>query len=161
MDTTAYNHIVEAHADGLYRFALKHMRDPDAAKDIVQESFMRLWLNADRVQADKAKSYLFTTAHHCMVDEVRRADRSTAFGSWHEPQRVAHQPPAGLRDTLDKALNTLTPKQRSLVLLRDLEGFSYQEIAEMIGMDITQVKVYLYRARIALRRYIGQLDLVV
>ena len=71
MTISEYNHAVDQHADGIYRFALKHLRDADLAKDVVQESFARLWVKVVEVDAAKAKSYLFTTAHHAMVDEVR------------------------------------------------------------------------------------------
>ena len=61
---------------------------------------------------------------------------------------------------LDAALSTLPPIQRSVVLLRDLEGYTYEEIAELTGLNLPQVKVYISRGRTALKEYIGQLDLV-
>jgi RNA polymerase sigma-70 factor (ECF subfamily) len=72
-----FNSSVDMHSDGVYRFALKHLRDSDTAKDVVQESFARLWQKVEEVDAMKVKSYLFTTAHHIMVDTVRRGQRST------------------------------------------------------------------------------------
>lgn len=61
MTIAEYNAAVDAHADGIYRFALKHLRDSDRAKDVVQESFARLWMKVDQVDAANVKSYLFTT----------------------------------------------------------------------------------------------------
>lgn len=160
MDLAAYNRCVDAHSDALFRFALKHLRDRDNAKDIVQDSFLRLWLKLDTVDENKCRSYLFTTAHNLIVDRSRRRKYVTRYADGHENILVAHQSKYGLKDELDRLLDTLPPIQRSLVLLRDLEGFAYQEIADMTGLDMTKVKVYLFRARKALQERIGDPALV-
>ncbi|MBX2972107.1 MAG: RNA polymerase sigma factor [Flavobacteriales bacterium] len=160
MTLAEYNTAVDAHADGIYRFALKHLSDEDRAKDVVQESFTRLWVKLEEVDGAKAKSYLFTTAHHVMVDEVRKDRRSTRMEEHHEDLRHTSQHQPDLKEVLDMALATLPAIQRSVVLLRDLEGYAYEEIAELTGLNLPQVKVYIYRGRTALKEYIGQLDLV-
>ncbi|HQW87525.1 MAG TPA: RNA polymerase sigma factor, partial [Flavobacteriales bacterium] len=65
-----------------------------------------------------------------------------------------------LQRVLEAGLAQLPQVQRSVVLLRDLEGYSYEEIAELTGLNLTQVKVYIYRGRTALKDYIGKLELV-
>ena len=160
MTLNEYNTAVDLHADGIYRFALKHLRDEDLAKDVVQESFARLWVKVDEVDGTKAKSYLFTTAHHVMVDEVRKGKRSTQMEEHHQNMRSTSQAQPDLKEVLDAALATLPAIQRSVVLLRDLEGYTYEEIAELTQLTLAQVKVYIYRGRTALKEYIGQLDLV-
>ncbi|MBL7950271.1 MAG: RNA polymerase sigma factor [Flavobacteriales bacterium] len=160
MTLAEYNIAVDAHADGVYRFALKHLRDEDKAKDVVQESFARLWTKLEEVDGTKTKSYLFTTAHHVIVDEVRKAQRSTRMQESHEDLRFTAQHQPDLKGILDAALATLPPVQRSVLLLRDLEGYTYEEIAELTALNLAQVKVYIYRGRTALKDYIGQLDLV-
>ncbi len=161
MTVAEYNSAVDQHADGIYRFAVKHLRDEDLAKDVVQESFARLWVKVDEVEGGKAKSYLFTTAHHVMIDEVRKGKRSTRMEEHHEDLRHTSQSQPDLKEVLDAALATLPAIQRSVVLLRDLEGYTYEEIAELTDLNLAQVKVYIYRGRTALKDYIGQLDLVV
>ena len=161
MTIADYNAAVDAHADGIYRFALKHLRDEDLAKDVVQESFARLWARVDQVEGAKAKSYLFTTAHHVMVDEVRNGGRSTRMEAHHDNLRSVSQSEPDLKEVLDAALATLPAIQRSVVLLRDIEGYTYEEIAELTGLNLPQVKVYIYRGRTALKDYIGQLDVVI
>jgi RNA polymerase sigma factor (sigma-70 family) len=153
-----YNLAVDQHADGIYRFAVKHLRDNDLAKDVVQESFARLWMRVDAVDGAKAKSYLFTTAHHLLVDEVRHAGRSSRMEDRHADLHYGTQAPPDLKATLDAALATLPQVQRSVVLLRDLEGYSYEEIAELTGLNLPQVKVYIYRGRTALKEWIGSLE---
>jgi RNA polymerase sigma-70 factor (ECF subfamily) len=161
MTVEDYNRCVDDHSDGVYRFALKHLRDTDKAKDVVQESFARLWVKVDEVEASKAKSYLFTTAHHAMVDEVRKGSRSTRMEEHHEEMQWTAQSQSDLKAVIDAALARLPEVQRSVVLLRDLEGYSYEEIAEIAGLSLDQVKVYIYRGRVAMKNYIGQLDVVV
>lgn len=153
-----YNTAVDQHADGIFRFAVKHLRDTDTAKDVVQESFARLWQRLDDVDGGKAKSYLFTTAHHLLVDTTRRETRSTRMEERHEDLRWGTQSQPDLKEVLDTALATLPEVQRSVVLLRDLEGYSYEEIAELTQLNPTQVKVYIYRGRTALKEYIGSLE---
>lgn len=160
MTVADYNTAVDAHSDGIYRFALKHLRDADLAKDVVQESFARLWVKVEEVEAAKAKSYLFTTAHHIMVDEVRKGSRSTRMEDHHEDLQWSSRSQPDLQRVLEAGLAQLPQVQRSVVLLRDLEGYSYEEIAELTGLNLTQVKVYIYRGRTALKDYIGKLELV-
>lgn len=158
MTVSDYNTCVDLHSDGVYRFALKHLRDLDAAKDVVQESFARLWVKVDEVEGAKAKSYLFTTAHHLLVDVVRKGSRSARMEEQHEALQWSDQGEPDLKEVIDAALATLPEIQRSVVLLRDLEGYSYEEIAELTALNITQVKVYIYRGRAALKEYIGKLE---
>jgi RNA polymerase sigma-70 factor (ECF subfamily) len=136
------------------------LQDVELAKDVVQESFARLWVKADQVDAAKVKSYLFTTAHHALVDEVRKGSRSTRMEEHHDNLRSVQQEQPDLKEVLDAALATLPSIQRSVVLLRDLEGYTYEEIAELTQLNLPQVKVYIYRGRTALKEFIGQLDLV-
>lgn len=160
MTLTEYNAAVDTHADGIYRFALKHLRDEDTAKDVVQESFARLWQKVEEVDGAKVKSYLFTTAHHILVDTVRKGSRSTRMEERHEDLQWTSQGQPDLKAVLDAGLATLPDVQRSVVLLRDLEGYSYEEIAGLTGLNLTQVKVYIYRGRTALKDYIGKLEIV-
>jgi RNA polymerase sigma-70 factor (ECF subfamily) len=156
-----YNTCVDLHSDGVYRFAVKHLRDTDAAKDVVQESFARMWQKVEDVDATKAKSYLFTTAHHLIVDTVKRGQRNPRFEEHHEDlQFTSEGGQPDLKQIIDAGLATLPEVQRSVILLRDLEGYTYEEIAELTGLNLTQVKVYIYRGRTALKEYIGKLEIV-
>ena len=65
-----------------------------------------------------------------------------------------------LKRIIDAGLATLPEVQRSVILLRDLEGYTYEEIAELTGLNLTQVKVYIYRGHTALKEFIGKLEIV-
>lgn len=161
MDSNDYNQTVDLHSDALFRFILRQVRDRDEAKDLVQDAFLRLWMNVDRVDASKARSYLFTTARNLVVDRVRRRKFVVRHESWHDDIRACVQPQAGVQEVLDKAIGTLPVNQRRLLQLRTIEGHSYKELATRTGMDMTRVKVYLCRARKAMQTYIVDPALVV
>ena len=76
MTIAEYNKTVDDHADGLYRFILKNIGDSENARDVVQDSFEKLWTRISSVDSGKAKSYLFTTAYHTMIDMIRKNKRT-------------------------------------------------------------------------------------
>lgn len=161
LTTDEYNQCVDDHADGVYRFILHNIRDKEQAQDIVQDAFEKMWINVANIQATKSKSYLFTTAYHTMLDKIRRSKKQ---GNWDEVSEAAyshHSSYSGLKEVLKTALSRLPEIQRTVVLLRDYEGYSYDEIGEITGLNESQVKVYIYRARLTLKEYIGQIENVV
>jgi len=161
MDLETFQNRVFPVKNKLYRFSYRLLGSSDEAKDVVQESFARLWQKVGEVDPSKAKSYLFTTAHHIIVDTARRGQRSLRMEEQHEDLSFTNEgSPPDLKRIIDAALATLPDIQRSVILLRDLEGYSYDEIAELTGLNLTQVKVYIYRGRTALKEYIGKLEVV-
>lgn len=160
MTTSEYNQCVDHHADGVYRFILKNIRDEERARDIVQESFSRMWEKSGEISADKAKSYLFTTAYHTMIDDLRREKRVSRLGENEGKELSVNHSWSDLKEVLQTALDTLPEIQKAVITLRDYEGYSYEEIGKITGLSESQVKVYIYRGRVALKNYIGSLDRV-
>jgi RNA polymerase sigma factor (sigma-70 family) len=161
MNTEEYNKSVDLFSDGVYRFILKNIHDEEKAKDIVQDTYEKLWVNAPNVSFTKVKSYIFTTAYHTMIDGIRKDKRMTAFDPIRDDKRDYETHSPDLSKVLNEALSRLPEIQRSVVLLRDYEGYSYEEIGEITNLSESQVKVYIFRARVFLKNYIGSLDMVV
>ena len=161
MTTAEYNKCVEQHADGLYRFIVKNKKDEDDARDVVQNAFETLWRNIDKVEVGKAKSYLFTVAYHNMIDMIRREKFKTELKPHHENRGTAGRSYKGLKEVIQNALDKLTDVQRTVLLLRDYEGYSYAEIGDITQLTEAQVKVYIFRARQAMRELIGELENVI
>jgi len=160
MTITDYNRTVDNCADGLYRFVLKNISDSEKSRDIIQDCFEKMWIHRENIDAEKVKTYLFTTAHHTMIDYIRKAKRETSL-DWNKvAEPVAHHGYTDLQEVLHKAVLQLPDIQRSVVMLRDYEGYSYREISEITGLTEVQVKVYIYRARFFLKNYIGQIQSV-
>ncbi len=161
MTVEEYNHCVEAHSDGLYRFILKNIRDPEKAEDIVQDSYEKLWRKVKEVRYEKSKSYLFSTAYHTMVDVIRKDRRMEDFARGKKESIAHDRQYSDLQEILHAALERLPQTQRTVILLRDYEGYTYAEIGEITGLSESQVKVYIYRGRIFLKQYIGSLQAVI
>jgi len=149
-----YNESVLLYADNVYRFIVKNLRHTEDAEDIVQSAFEKLWIHKESVETAKAKSYLFTVAYHLLIDHTRKANRITLQESFENDTQTAYQENKALKKVLHDALATLNEMQRSLVLLKDYEGYSYEEIGEITKLTTDQVRVYLHRARLKLRNYL-------
>ncbi len=154
MTEKEYNQCVTQYADNVYRFIVKNLRHEEDARDIVQTAFEKLWLNREVVQHDKSKSYLFTVAYNQMIDHIRKVRRIQLKEEFKEDSGIQHQPSSNSRKTLMEALNRLSEVQKSLVMLKDYEGYSYEEIGHIMNLNESQVKVYLHRARLTLRNYL-------
>lgn len=152
MTVSDYNDCVKMHADDVYRFAYKSVGGEDDAKDIVQQCFEILWEKRMEVEFGKAKSYLFTIANRKSIDHYRNKSKLTDIEQLKDTHLGARQPDYGLKKALDLALAGLPIEQRNLVALKDIEGYSYEEIAKISGLNLSQVKVYLFRARKELQK---------
>jgi RNA polymerase sigma factor (sigma-70 family) len=161
MTAPEYNACVDEHADGLYRFILKNMKDEEEARDVVQDAFEKMWRNRENISADKVKSYLFTTGYHTMIDRIRKKKRISDYTEVDEDSLFHTRQYTDLRQVLDRALSQLPEIQRSVILLRDYEGYSYAEIGTITGLNESQVKVYIYRARVFLKQFIGSPEKVI
>ena len=154
MTTAEYNKSVDEHADGLYRFILKNIKDTEDARDIVQDAFEKTWRNVENVEGNKVKSYLFTTAYHTMIDRIRKKKHVSDYTEVNEESLFHTEQYSDLKNILNNALNLLPDTQKAVILLRDYEGYSYEEIGKITGLKESQVKVYIYRARLFLKDYI-------
>jgi RNA polymerase sigma-70 factor (ECF subfamily) len=161
MTEKEYNECVTEYADNVYRFILKNLRHEEDARDVVQTAFEKMWRNKDEVDAQKSKSYLFTVAYHQMIDHIRKVKRIQLREEFNEDMKVQNRPVNNLKKVLDTALSRLSEIQRSLVLLKDYEGYSYEEIGRITNLNESQVKVYLHRARLQLREYLVKMENVI
>ena len=158
MTEKEFNDCVTNYADNVYRFILKNLRHEEDARDVVQTAFEKLWKCRREVEAGKSKSYLFTIAYHQMIDHIRKIKRVQLRDEFREESKVGESPAQDLKKVLERALARLNETQRSLVLLKDYEGYSYEEIGQITGLNESQVKVYLHRARIQLKNYLVSLE---
>jgi len=161
MTVSEYNQCVALYSDNLYRFLLKNVRDDARAQDLVQDTFEKLWRKVEAVDFKKAKSYLFTTGYHTMIDGIRRAKKQGDFNEVNPAALSTRDGYSDLNEILHEALDRLPEVQKSVILLRDYEGYSYKEIGEMTGLSESQVKVYIYRGRVALKKYLVKVDYVI
>jgi RNA polymerase sigma-70 factor (ECF subfamily) len=146
----------------LYNYAAKFLRNEENAQDIVQDVFEKLWVNRRNIEKSKAKSWMFTTAHNGMINFLNKSKRSVLTETDQLPEGTkADSCIFESNEVVQRAVAILPPTQRSIILLRDLEGYSYEEIGEMLEISNSQVKVYLFRARKKIKKQLkGLVELV-
>lgn len=163
MTIEEYNKAVDLYADNLYRFILKQCRSEELAQDVVQESFEKMWLKLDNINGAESRSYLFTTGYHTMLDILKKEKRVTALDGESEQAHTHEQPEqySDISEVLEDALKRLPDIQRTVIMLRDYEGYSYEEIGEITELTASQVKVYIYRGRISLKQYLVKIENII
>jgi RNA polymerase sigma-70 factor (ECF subfamily) len=160
MTTKEYNNSVDLYADPIYRFVLKHIKNAMLSQDVVQETFAKVWEKHQDISVEKAKSYLFTTAYHTLIDVIKKENKSATIDEKTVMPVTQSKENFDLQEILTEALDRLPEIQKSVIMLRDYEGYAYDEIAEITGLNESQVKVYIFRGRQTLKAYLKNMELV-
>lgn len=161
MELKDYNASVHQWADPLFRFACKCTGNEEDARDVVQTSFEVLWQKRSEVMAEKAKAFLFQVAYRNSVDIYRKRGRVQYKDVITEDRGSVTPNNPDLKRVLERALTQLDEQSRALVLLKDYEGYSYEEIARITELSDAQVKVYLHRARKVLKNYLVSVENII
>ena len=162
-DLEAFNRIVELYQDYLFALTVRVVADRDAAADAVQEAFFSCYRNLSRFRGDSFRSWLTRIALNAATDVLRQRKRKPAdpYPEWEDdawqppteeaegPERKAIQRSRGR--VLTEALMRITDDQRTAIVLYDVEGYDYQEIADMTNVSLGTVKSRIHRGRLALR----------
>ena len=160
MTEREYNTAVETLSHRLFGYVFKSLRNREDSNDIVQESFMKLWINREKVETPKAKSWLFTTAHNALINFVKKSGRTSSLEVLKIDRGKEDKHKFELKDIIDKALDVLPEQHKSILLLRDYEGYNYKEIGKIMKLNESQVKVYLFRARKKVKEQIKDLTIL-
>ena len=152
LKATSFTDLYQVHARDVFRFALYLSGDPTLAEDIVSETFLRIWDSAAVVRRETVRGYLFTIARNVFLHELRRTRRQDPLEDSHTVAATVVRELESREDleaTL-AALQTLPEADRSALLLHAREGISYEEIARVLGLSLSAVKVKIHRARLYL-----------
>ena len=161
MTVEEFNTTVDLYADNLYRFILSNIKDAEKARDIVQDTYEKLWMKVSDVPSTNAKSYMFSTGYRTMLDLIKREKKQGDMSEVRMNTLQSNNKYSDLKEILNDAVSKLPEIQRTVVLLRDYEGYNYAEIGEITGLKESQVKVYIFRARGFLKEYIGKMENVI
>jgi RNA polymerase sigma factor (sigma-70 family) len=161
MTIKEYNNAVKEFADPVFRFIYRSLKDRDRANDIVQDTYEKLWLIVTEIDFSSVKSWLYSSAYNRMIDVIRKDSRLTLIEYYDDSSLIAEDREGDLNEVLHRALDQLPAVQRAVILLRDYEGYSYREISSITDLSEPQVKVYIYRGRVTLRKYLIRTGLTV
>lgn len=148
--------IYSLYVNDLYRYVYSLCKNKSTAEDIVQETFYRAYFYVESYKKEKIKPWLFKVAYHTFIDFLRKDKKLTYFGditfldSKRESGIRSAEDEYLVRNSIEdwfKILDTLPVSKRNIVLLRDYYHFSYQEIAEMLDISLSKVKVTIFRSR--------------
>ncbi len=165
-EAALFEEMVTGHLDALYRTAHRLTGRPQDAEDLVQETYLRAWRSLQTYRpGTNPKAWLFRILHNAHIDRYRASTRAVQTVDeleGQDPAFVVHDTPesqvlAGVMDAeVRQALMALPEVFRSCLILADLEGFSYQEIADILGIPRGTVMSRLFRGRRALRQALAQ-----
>ena len=142
------------------RFAVRCGGCRNDCEDAVQEALAALWRHREDVPTDKGKNYLLSTAYRSLMASLRhRKVMKEHAEAIQASASFSLQPDESfdLKDAIENALDSLPEVQRAILQLRDVEGYSYREIGETLSISDDQVQVYLFRARVAMRKHLKTL----
>lgn len=178
MDRTTFEALLQEHRDAVYRTARYLVRNAEDAEDVAQETFVRLWKTRDDIRIENVRSWLLRVCRNLCLDALRRrkvrhearltADQVTERGrigietaeddGRERSLEVSDLGTGALHTELEldieklvRAMGELKEPQRSIILLREVQDLSYEEIAETLDLSLSAVKVYLHRARKKIR----------
>jgi RNA polymerase sigma-70 factor, ECF subfamily len=157
-DREAYAVFFRRYQDWLYRHALGMVRDPDAATDLVQDSFLRAYVNLSTCQdTERFRGWLFRILRNRCLDYLKEHRRRDVPLEFDAPFASARDDPhrdlerVEIRGAVEHALASLPEPQREAFLLKHVEGLSYEEMAELLDTGVSALKMRVARAREALR----------
>lgn len=159
MTSEEFGQIVMAHKDRVHTYAIWMLRNGDDAREVAQESLTRLWQHRGDVRNGSAKAWLLRTTHRLCIDRIRRKNTATTVGlddlagppAAGEPGPVRQMERQELRAKVMAALAALSPRDRAVMLMREYNDMSYEEIADALGMSLAALKTTIHRARGRLR----------
>jgi RNA polymerase sigma-70 factor (family 1) len=159
-DTSALAPALDLYWDALNRYALRLVGDRDAANDMAQEAFVRLWEGRAVLRSASVGSYLYRVVHNLSVDELRKRAVRVRWLARLEESLFAPAAPGPAEEfdrrelgtAIDRALNTLPPRRREVFIMAYVHSLSYHEIADIVGISPATVKNHIAAALAGVRK---------
>ncbi|ANS74131.1 RNA polymerase subunit sigma-24 [Paenibacillus yonginensis] len=158
MKSDSLDKIYREYQMDVYRYLLGLCKDHFTAEDLMQETFCRAFIHLDQTQNEKVKPWLIRVAYHAFIDKTRKDSRMKTYDSdYFRSLPDLDTPEAQLMQSENKEqlyarLGRLSEQQQEAIHLYDIQGYSYREASEMMGMKLSRYKIVLYRARQRLKQ---------
>ncbi len=161
-DSKVFDTIFNTHAKNLKRFLYFKYNDMETAKDVMQESFIKLWNNCGKVEYIKAKAYLYKIANNAFLDIKRHQNvvykHQKSFVNYNTPENPEFlMIEEEFLSKIERTIAELPEKDRQVFLLSRMEKKKYREIAQLLDISIKTVEKRMHNALIVIRKEIGNI----
>lgn len=153
----AFQILYKKYNQKVYRFCLRMLGDSEQANDAFQETFIKVYEHRKDFRGTNFKAWLFTIARHTCLNIIRSRKDHDSFDEVFHGSMHAIDTNFALKDHIDQAIAMVPISLREALILREYEQYSYQEIADFLGIDLSLAKVRVYRARMLLRKLLKPL----
>lgn len=153
----AFHVLYNKYQQKVYRFCLRMMVDPVQAKDAFQETFIKVYENRKNFKGTNFTAWLFTISRHVCLNMIRSQKNHETFDEIYHGNMKSPDSDVGLKEVLEQAVQSLPVNLKEALILREYEDCSYQEIADILGIDLSLAKVRVHRARLILRKILQPL----
>jgi len=156
-DGRAFEHLLAEFWRPVLTFSTRLLHDGEAADDVAQETFLRVWINRGDIQPDQLRAYIFRVARNLVVDETRKrrvreraTDSAGIAMTTPRPDQVVERDEQ--HEAIQHAVDALPPKRREAFILAYLHELTYKEVADVLGISVSTVKNHVAAALLDLRR---------
>lgn len=153
----AFHVLYNKYQQNVYRFCLKMLGDSEQAQDAFQETFIRVYENRKSFRGSNFTAWLYTIARHTCLNHIRSRKEHEVFDEVYHGTMKAPDTDVGMKEFIEKSIYMLPVSLREALILREYEECSYQEIAEILSIDLSLAKVRVFRARTLLRKLLTPL----
>ena len=153
----AFHLLYQKYSHQIFRFCLRMLDDPSFAEDAFQETFIRVFEQRDKFKGEHFSSWLYSIARHTCLNYLRSKKDFETIDDDFQENDMNSDVDSGMQDYIRKAVAGLPVALREAVILREYEDCSYQDIADILGIDLSLAKVRVYRARLILRKILQPL----
>lgn len=153
----AFHLLYNEYSAAIYRFCLRMVTEVEAAQDAFQETFIKVYENRATFKGDNFSAWLYTIARNTCLNYLRSKRQFDSFDESFHGSAETSKTDIGLKEQIQNAIATLPVTYREAILLREYEDCTYQEIAQILDIDISLAKIRVFRARNLLRKLLQPL----
>jgi RNA polymerase sigma-70 factor, ECF subfamily len=164
----AFDLLYKKYSKRLYKFAFSILKSAEESENIVQDVFLNLWINRDKIEKNSSiKYYVFTIAYNSAISIIRRKARESKFIDYLKTLPQFDQGSANLEieyneltNKLDQIVRNLPSRQKEVYLLHKVEGLKYKEISERLNISVNTVENHMSSALKTIRKKLGHFSLL-
>ncbi len=155
----AFEYILSYYEKSIYNYCLRILRNVDDAKDVTQQTFIKIYNNHKKIDPDKnIKTWVFTIATNTAYDSIRSKKSKNEVSLEDSFETIdtgqSYYIEEGIVSDVEKALESINPDYRKVLLLFYQQGFGYQEIADIMNIPLNTIKTYISRGKEQVKEYL-------